>query len=380
MNNIKITIKKELRSVIRDKKSLLMMLLTPLFIPLFVILMSYVYQVLSTDTTKEEYILGINYSLNDIERELLNTNVDTVYYNDIKKLDELYKDNKITGYIIKDDNNYNIYINSNTEDGSKLLMYVTTYLDSYNTYIGQNYLIENNIDINKVYNNISYTTTELEGQSLFANEIVLMAVTFTIMSITLSAIYASTDSTAGEKERGTLETILTFPITRKELILGKYFSICISGIITLVLGVILSILSLFFVKYNFSIYDNVIFNINITSIILTIIVLLFYTLFISGLCITIAGSTKTFKEAQSALTPISLITCIPMFLNMLNINLSGILNIIPIINHTIVINDILTSNINTTNILITIISSIIYIIILILYISKMYKSEKILFS
>lgn len=380
MNNIKITIKKELRSVIRDKKSLLMMLLTPLFIPLFVILMSYVYQVLSTDTTKEEYTLGINYSLNDIERELLNISVDTIYYNDIKKLDELYKDNKITGYIIKDDNNYNIYINSNTEDGSKLLMYVTTYLDSYNTYIGQNYLIENNIDINKVYNNINYTTTELEGQSLFANEIVLMAVTFTIMSITLSAIYASTDSTAGEKERGTLETILTFPITRKELILGKYFSICISGIITLVLGVILSILSLFFVKYNFSIYDNVIFNINITSIILIIIVLLFYTLFISGLCITIAGSTKTFKEAQSALTPISLITCIPMFLNMLNINLSGILNIIPIINHTIVINDILTSNINTTNILITIISSIIYIIILILYISKMYKSEKILFS
>lgn len=380
MNNIKITIKKELRSVIRDKKSLLMMLLTPLFIPLFVILMSYVYQVLSTDTTKEEYTLGINYSLNDIERELLNISVDTIYYNDIKKLDELYKDNKITGYIIKDDNNYNIYINSNTEDGSKLLMYVTTYLDSYNTYMGQNYLIENNIDINKVYNNINYTTTELEGQSLFANEIVLMAVTFTIMSITLSAIYASTDSTAGEKERGTLETILTFPITRKELILGKYFSICISGIITLVLGVILSILSLFFVKYNFSIYDNVIFNINITSIILIIIVLLFYTLFISGLCITIAGSTKTFKEAQSALTPISLITCIPMFLNMLNINLSGILNIIPIINHTIVINDILTSNINTTNILITIISSIIYIIILILYISKMYKSEKILFS
>lgn len=380
MNNIKITIKKELRSVIRDKKSLLMMILTPLFIPLFVILMSYMYEILSTDTDDDKYSLGVNYALNNVERELLNTNIDTIYYNDINELNKSYQDNKILGYIIKEDNTYNIYINSNTEDGSKLLMYVTTYLDGYNNYLGQNYLLENNIDINKVYNNISYTTNVLEGQSLFANEIVLMAVTFTIMSITLSAIYASTDSTAGEKERGTLETILTFPITRKELILGKYLSICISGIITLVLGIILSIISLFFVKYNFSIYDNVIFNINITSIILTIIILLFYTLFISGLCITIASHTKTFKEAQSALTPISLFTCIPMFLSMLNIDLNTILNLIPIVNHTIVINDILTGNINIINILITIVSSVIYIIILILFISKIYKSEKILFS
>ena len=211
---------------------------------------------------------------------------------------------------------------------------------------------------------------------MFASEVVLMAITFTIMAITLSSIYASTDSTAGEKERGTLETILTFPIARKELILGKYFSICISGIITMSIGVILSITSLFFVKNNFTIYDNVIFNMTPITIVLTIIILIFYTLFISGLCIAIASFTKTFKEAQSALTPISLITCVPMFLSMLNINLNGILNFIPIVNHTIVINDILTGTINTNNILITIISSTIYIIILISLISKIYKSEK----
>ena len=259
-------------------------------------------------------------------------------------------------------------------------MYITNYLDSYNNYLGQNYLLENNIDISKVYNNINYTTNELKGESMFASEVVLMAITFTIMAITLSSIYASTDSTAGEKERGTLETILTFPIARKELILGKYFSICISGIITMSIGVILSIISLFFVKNNFTIYDNVVFNITPITIVLTIIILIFYTLFISGLCIAIASFTKTFKEAQSALTPISLITCVPMFLSMLNINLNGILNFIPIVNHTIVINDILTGTINTNNILITIISSTIYIIILISLISKIYKSEKILFN
>lgn len=327
MNNIKITIKKELRSVIRDKKSLLMMALTPLFIPIFVILMSYMYETLTSDNKETKYQVGVNYNLSTTEKELLSPDIEVTKYNSQKDMEEAYKKDNIIAYITKENNNYNIYANSKTEDGSMVLMHITNYLDSYNNYLGQNYLLENNIDISKVYNNINYTTNELKGESMFASEVVLMAITFTIMAITLSSIYASTDSTAGEKERGTLETILTFPIARKELILGKYFSICISG-----------------------------------------------------LCIAIASFTKTFKEAQSALTPISLITCVPMFLSMLNINLNGILNFIPIVNHTIVINDILTGTINTNNILITIISSTIYIIILISLISKIYKSEKILFN
>ena len=56
MRNIKITIKKELRAIIRDKKSLLMMALTPLFIPLFVILMAYVYDFM---TMEEENIYSV---------------------------------------------------------------------------------------------------------------------------------------------------------------------------------------------------------------------------------------------------------------------------------------------------------------------------------
>lgn len=380
MNNIKITIKKELRSVIRDKKSLLMMALTPLFIPIFVILMSYMYETLTSDSKETKYQVGVNYSLNNIEKELLNPDIEVIKYSSLNDMEDAYKKDKIIAYITKENNSYNIYANSKTENGSMALMYLTSYLDSYNSYLGQNYLLENNIDINKVYNNINYTTNELEGESMFASEVVLMAVTFTIMAITLSSIYASTDSTAGEKERGTLETLLTFPITRKELILGKYLSICISGIITMLIGMILSIVSLFFVKNNFTIYDNVIFNITPNTIVLTIIILLFYTLFISGLCIAIASFTKTFKEAQSALTPISLITCIPMFLSILKINLTSGLNLIPIVNHTIVINDILTGTINTTNILLTIISSVLYITILISVISKIYKSEKILFN
>lgn len=380
MNNILITLKKELKLITRDKKSLLMMAITPLFIPIFVILMSYIYEELTVNKDDKTYQIGVNYELSSTEKELLSDEVKYTVYSNLKELEEAYNSNKILAYIVKNNNSYNIYANIQSEDGSMVTSLITNYLDNYNNYLGQNYLVNNNIDLSKVYNNLNYNVTEIKGESIFGNQIILMAITFTIMAITLSCIYTSTDTTAGEKERGTLETILTFPISRKELIFGKYLAISISGIVTLLIGVLLSILSLYYVKNSFSIYDNVIFNINTITILLTILILLFYTLFISGLCITIASFTKSFKEAQSALTPISLVTCIPMFLEMLNINISGVLSFIPIINHTIVINNILTSSININNILITIISSIIYIIVLLLFINKMYKSEKILFN
>lgn len=380
MNNILITLKKELKLIIRDKKSLLMMAITPLFIPIFVILMSYIYEELTVNKEDKTYQIGVNYELSSTERELLSDEVKYTVYSSSKELEEAYNSNKILAYIVRDNNSYNIYANIQSEDGSMVTSLITNYLDNYNNYLGQSYLVNNNIDLSKVYNNLNYNVTEIKGESIFGNQIILMAITFTIMAITLSCIYTSTDTTAGEKERGTLETILTFPISRKELIFGKYLAISISGIVTLLIGVLLSIVSLYYVKNSFSIYDNVIFNINTITILLTILILLFYTLFISGLCITIASFTKSFKEAQSALTPISLVTCIPMFLEMLSINISGVLSFIPIINHTIVINNILTSSININNILITIISSIIYIIVLLLFINKMYKSEKILFN
>ena len=380
MNNILITIKKELRGIVRDKKSLLMMALTPIFIPTVVILMSYIYEEMTTSQQENIYKVGLNYELTEREREILNKDIEPIYYDEEAQMKDAYEKKEISAYIIKEENNYNIYANSQSEDGSIASMHLISYLDTYNTYLGQEYLLDNNIDLNRVYANITYQTNEIKGESIFGNQIILMAVTFTIMAVTLTAIYTSTDTTAGEKERGTLETMLTFPIKRKELILGKYFAIVISGVITMTIGIVLSIFSLWYAWNNFSIYDGTTFNMEILTIVLIIVVLLFYTLFISGLCISIASFSKTFKEAQTALTPISLVTCIPMFLEMLSINIGGVLSFIPIINHTIVINEMLLGNINISSIIITIISSCAYIVLLIMYIVREYNREKILFG
>ena len=188
MNNILITLKKELKLIIRDKKSLLMMAITPLFIPIFVILMSYIYEELTVNKDDKTYQIGVNYELSSTEKELLSDEVKYTVYSNLKELEEAYNSNKILAYIVKNNNSYNIYANIQSEDGSMVTSLITNYLDNYNNYLGQNYLVNNNIDLSKVYNNLNYNVTEIKGESIFGNQIILMAITFTIMAITLSCI------------------------------------------------------------------------------------------------------------------------------------------------------------------------------------------------
>ena len=62
-NRILITIKKELRGIIRDKKSLMMMLVTPILIPIFILLFSYMYEtMLDKDESTNTYNIGVNYT------------------------------------------------------------------------------------------------------------------------------------------------------------------------------------------------------------------------------------------------------------------------------------------------------------------------------
>lgn len=380
MKNIKITIKKELRAIVRDKKSLLMMALTPLFIPLFVILMSYIYDFMMREE-ENVYSVGVNYNLSSEEKDIASLNcLETIYYDNIDNMSKDYENGKITAYIVKNGSNYTIYNNSQSEDGSYVQMYITNYLDAYNTYLGQLHLLNNNVDPNLVYNNILYDVVELSGDSMMAEQVINMAIVFTIMAMTLTAIYAATDLTAGEKERGTLETLLTYPIKSSELILGKFFAIVISSVITLIISIILCVSSLIFVKYNFAILENITLNLNTVTILLMFVILITYAFFISGLCITIASQAKSFKEAQSSLTPVSLIICVPMFLEMLDVKLGCYLSFVPLLNHNFVLNDIFAGNINVYNIVIIIVTSIFYSLVLVWIIIKQYKSEKILFG
>ena len=384
-NRILITIKKELRGIIRDKKSLMMMLVTPILIPIFILLFSYMYEtMLDKDESTNTYNIGVNYTYTKEEKKSLKElNLNIKQYKSKNELQDSYKKGKIDLYVIKSNNNYKIYENESNQNSIYATSIYTKYLDSINKYLGDTYLDSINASKDKVYNNITYEYKKLEGKNDFVNQVISTGLMFVVMAITLTSIYSATDATAGEKERGTLETLLTFPIKKEELLTGKYLAITISCIITTILSLILTVISLKISSNIFSFYKDAVININMTTLLLALIIMISYSFFISGACIAIASFSKTFKEAQSALTPLSFTVMIPMFLEILDIKLNSCLSLIPVISHTILLEQVICNTLTTTtiiNIFLMFTSTILITIIIIKIITKIYKSEKILFS
>ena len=375
-------LKKELRELFRDKKSLAMMLVIPIFIPLIVLGMSALFDVQSNKDIEEYNKIGFAYDLTEEEKQLAESMNIEIINGTEEELIQKYDNNEINLYITKDGDNKYIIHNNESENSSYAKNLIDIYFNSYKQMLQQNYLAENNINADEVLNIINVEEEIIgEDDSYFGEYIKNYAFLFIIMAITVSATYPATDTTAGEKERGTLETLLTFPIRSKDIILGKFLGVSISSIVTGILSLILAIISLLIAQNVFTIYENVNIMFSTSSIIFGIVVIVAYSIFISGLCISIASTSKTFKEAQSALTPLTFISFFPgMIAFMIGLETTNVLSIIPFINYTMIFTDISAGNINILHIALMFISTIVYIGIVLTYIIKQYKSEKVLFS
>ena len=164
-NNLWNILKKELRELFRDKKSLAMMLVIPIFIPLLVIGMSALFESQMNVDTNEYNKIGFNYELSETEKQIAKEMDIDIVENTTKKLKGKYEEGKIDLYITKKDNHYTIH-----SDGSDASTYASTLVETYfNTYkeiLQQQALQENNINANQILNIITVeenTTKQLHA-------------------------------------------------------------------------------------------------------------------------------------------------------------------------------------------------------------------------
>ena len=379
-NNLWNILKKELRELFRDKKSLAMMLVIPIFIPLLVIGMSALFESQMNVDTEEYNKIGFSYELSEVEESIAKEMDIDVVHGTTKELKEKYEEGNIDLYITKKDNHYTIH-SDGSDNSSYASSLMETYFNTYKEVLQQEFLSKQKINPDDILNIITVDEKIVEEDNFFASYIKNYAFLFILMAITVSATYPATDTTAGERERGTLETLLTFPIKSKDIIIGKFLGVTVSSIITGLLSLALAVISLFISKDMFTIYEGVNTMYSLSSIIYAVVVIITYSFFISGLCIAIASTSKTFKEAQSALTPLTFISLFPgMIAFMIGITTNTIISIIPFLNFTTIFTDITAGNINVLHIFLMMLSTVIYISIVFFYIIKQYKSEKVLFA
>ncbi len=377
-NNLWNIFRKEVRELFRDKKSLSMMLIIPVFIPLIILGMSALFESQANKDVTEYNRIGFAYEMSQAEKSIAETmDIDVVKGNE-KELEKKFADGDIDLYVARDGKSY--IINGDSSDTSTYsAKLMESYYNTYKEYLQQDFLRENNIDADQMMNIITVEERFADEDNFFAGYIKNYAFLFIIMAITVSATYPSTDTTAGERERGTLETLLTFPIKSRDIIIGKFLGVTISAIVTGVISLILSIISLAAAKNIFSIYKGVDTMYSPVSIVFAVIVIVAFSFFISGLCIAIASKSKTFKEAQSALTPLTFISLFPgMIAFMIGVTGTPLISIIPFLNYVVLFTDINNGDISLLNITLMFVSTIVYISIVLVYIIKQYKSEKVL--
>jgi sodium transport system permease protein len=378
-SNIKTTIFKELRGIVRDKKSMSTIIYLPLIIPIFILLMGFMFDVLSNSN----YTIGVNYELTNEEKEIVkNVGEDLKFkkIDNIDKMKEAYEKKDINAYIIKEDNKYTIYTDKSGNSGEIISMMLGNYLDSYNKYLANQYLTGEGIDLNKVYNNITVEEENLGNDNTNTMVAVLlsMAVTYILMIVVQSCGVVATDATAGEKERGTLETILTFPVKSTEFITGKYLAVTIFGVILGLISLAVTFPSIYVGKMLFESFKDITVNISVISILLLIFIIMISSFLTAGVSMALAGKSKTFKEAQSSLQALSFLPMIPYFAKFLEVD-TTIFNLVPIANCGLALNDIIMDSVNVNSLLIIICTTIVYTVLIILFVSKQYKSEKTLF-
>lgn len=133
---------------------------------------------------------------------------------------------------------------------------------------------------------------------------------FLLMAALFGGFYLAIDSTAGERERGSLEPLLSTAATRAELVLGKLLAVTVFSAASLALTLAAYALSARFMPLE---QLGMSANLGFGVLAAMFAIMLPFVLLVSALLVVVASFTKSYKEAQTYLSFVTLLPMIPLF-------------------------------------------------------------------
>ena len=151
----------------------------------------------------------------------------------------------------------------------------------------------------------------------------------------MGSIYPALDLGAGEKERGTLETILSSPASRFDIVMGKFLVVVLFSIATAflaMLGVLIMVYQ-FLPTIETNITQTVMDMLGPRRIFIIMSMVLPVSAFFAAVALAISIFARSFKEAQSMMAPLNIIIILPAMIGMLpGFKLTAVTAAIPILN------------------------------------------------
>jgi sodium transport system permease protein len=323
--------KKELKETLRDRRTLLMMIVIPvLIIPVILNISVGIMSNVEKEAAAKELRIGIvgkkdayiAKEISSVPAALGKKKI--LFYPNVAALNADLKKDSLDLGILSDpslEEKLKAKIPASIVwyfDGSEMGMQerAQAYMQFLETKMEQQRLAELNINpaqikpLVAVYQNVA-SDKEMIGK-LAGGFLPYIFIAFGFMG----CMYPAIDLFTGEKERGTIETMLVVPVARWKILFGKMGVVILSGL----LASTFSLLGLYFsINYTDTInvpeITNVIQSILTFKFILILFLLLIpLTVFFAGVLITLAIYAKYFKEAQSIITPLNLVMILPAML------------------------------------------------------------------
>ncbi len=204
---------------------------------------------------------------------------------------------------------------------------------------------------------------------------------FIILLCLMSALQPAIDLTAGEKERGTMETILASSVGRIELVLGKFLLVLSFSVFNTILSISSFAVTMRFAKdYAAEMTRGHSYTINPKAMLLVFLIVLPLAVLFSAALLTIALFAKSFKEAQSYTGYVMLAAIFPALISILpGIDLNAGLALVPIINVSLVARELFTGSFSWGLMGLVFASTTVYAAAALWVAMKMFQRESVLF-
>lgn len=200
-----------------------------------------------------------------------------------------------------------------------------------------------------------------------------------IISAFTGTIYAAFDQVAGEKERGTLETLLVSPASRRDIVLGKFcavVAVClVSSLLTIAgLGIVFgSGLPAFHAMAQGGMH------LSGAAAGVILLALLPLSILFGGLLLTVSTYSRNQKEAQTLLGPLFTVIMVPALMSMvINTDIAKSLALVPILNAMLIIKQALAGNFDLGFIVLAFFASIVYAGLALGLVLRLFQNESVL--
>ena len=391
---------KEIRHLFRDTKTIIQTVVVPTFLtPLLIGGIVWYISSIAIEESKKDYEVAI-YDANNTE---LITKFDEAERLNISKyestqdvIDSVTNDDSEIGIVIDDlfKQNINDNISStvtiyskNIDTFSQAKSLAEDIIDNYENDERLERLSSLNLDeefINPIEVLEEDLTSEKEAAGSFFGGILAF---FFVMYVITGSMYPAIDLGAGEKERGTMETLISTNISSLEIIIGKMFSVTASAVLTAtfsLLGFIIPLLIIFFFYANSipeSLFDTLSSLVNPIAFLGIFGLIIPLSILMGALLLAVSVYSKNTKEAGLLLGNLVIVFFLPAYIPLFNpgLELDFVGSLIPCYNLALLTNSLIAENTNWLLYCSALGSTVVYCCIAIYITYIMFDDEKIIF-